>query len=726
MKGIEYIILPLLSKRVSLFRYILVCLLFLLNNIEFQAQTDRNKLDSLFQVLDHAEDTSRLSTLKELSEAYIPFSLDSSHLYANLLLQEAKSLDELSFTADAFNMIGYALREMERMEESYIYFQKALDLRLDLKEHDKVSRTLNLFGSAYHRTGDLEKSLDYYMQAIEQAEINGTPEYLSGPISNIGRLYYDMGDNEKALEYDLRALSIARDSDNFGGMALAYNNLGTIYQETGHLDTAKLFYKEAMRLYEETRNHSGAAHMCNNMAIIYFMEGNTEEALLHFRMAMKMRLASRDMISYSQSLMNMGIYYQMVERYDSAIYYADSSVKIAIDHGVLLEQKDCYLILAECYESKGDFKRSLSAYQSFVLIKDSVMDENGLKNIQEMETKYQTKEQQKELELKDLKIKQEAEEKKYAESKKTFQFQIIGIAGAGMLLILVLIGRGYFAKRKSNIKLADINEELESQKSIIEEKNKDITDSILYAQKIQEAMLHSHTDIGTVFPDSFIIYKPKDIVAGDFYWWVNEGNRFYLAAADCTGHGVPGAMISVACANILNKSLKELGLSKPSDILDKTTELVVEAFSVNESEQTYIKDGMDIALCAIEKGDKDNVTVEFSGANNPLWIFRKNGAFEEIRGDRQPIGYFENQKPFTNSSITLGKGDTIYIFSDGYTDQFGGEKNKKFKSSNFKKILSSIQSSSLEVQKEILEKEFEEWKGDFAQTDDVCVIGLKI
>ena len=726
MKGIEYFLLPLLSKRVSLFRYILVCLLFLLNNIEFQAQTDRNKLDSLFQVLDHAEDTSRLSTLKKLSEAYIPFSLDSSHLYANLLLQEAKSLDELSFTADAFNMIGYALREMERMEESYIYFQKALDLRLDLKEHDKVSRTLNLFGSAYHRTGDLEKSLDYYMQAIEQAEINGTPEYLSGPISNIGRLYYDMGDNEKALEYDLRALSIARDSDNFGGMALAYNNLGTIYQETGHLDTAKLFYKEAMRLYEETRNHSGAAHMCNNMAIIYFMEGNTEEALLHFRMAMNTRLASRDMISYSQSLMNMGIYYQMVERYDSAIYYADSSVKIAIDHGVLLEQKDCYLILAECYESKGDFKRSLSAYQSFVLIKDSVMDENGLKNIQEMETKYQTKEQQKELELKDLKIKQEAEEKKYAESKKTFQFQIIGIAGAGMLLILVLIGRGYFAKRKSNIKLADINEELESQKSIIEEKNKDITDSILYAQKIQEAMLHSHTDIGTVFPDSFIIYKPKDIVAGDFYWWVNEGNRFYLAAADCTGHGVPGAMISVACANILNKSLKELGLSKPSDILDKTTELVVEAFSVNESEQTYIKDGMDIALCAIEKGDKDNVTVEFSGANNPLWIFRKNGAFEEIRGDRQPIGYFENQKPFTNSSITLGKGDTIYIFSDGYTDQFGGKKNKKFKSSNFKKILSSIQSSSLEVQKEILEKEFEEWKGDFAQTDDVCVIGLKI
>ena len=710
----------------SLFRYISVCLLFLLNNIEFQAQADRNKLDSLFHLLGHVEDTSRLSTLKELSEAYIPFSLDSAHLYANLLLQEAKSMDNLSFTADGFNMIGYALREMVRMEESYVYFQKALDLRLELKEYDKASNTLNLIGTAYHRTGDLEKSLDYYMQAIEQAEINGNPQCLSSPISNIGSLYSDMGDNEKALEYDLRALAIARGSDDFGGMALAYNKLGTFYQETGHLDTAKLFYKEAMKLYEETRDNSGAAHVYNNMAIIYFMEGNTEESLIHFSMAMKMRLASGDMINYSQSLMNMGIYYQMLEEYDSAIYYTDSSIVMAIAHHGLLEQKDSYLVLSECYESKGDFKRSLSAYKSFVLIKDSVMDENGLKNIQEMETKYQTKEQQKELELKDLKIKQEAEEKQYAQSKNNFQFLIIGIAGAGMFVVLILIGRGYFTKRKSNIKLADINDELESQKSIIEEKNKDITDSILYAQKIQEAMLHSQTDVSNVFPDSFIIYKPKDIVAGDFYWWVNEGNRFYLAAADCTGHGVPGAMISVACANILNKSLKELGLSKPSDILDKTTELVIEAFSVSENEQTYIKDGMDIALCAIEKGDKDNVTIEFSGANNPLWIFRKNGEFEEIRGDRQPIGYFENQKPFTNSSITLEKGDTIYMFSDGYMDQFGGAKNKKYKASNLKKKLSSIQSSSLEVQKEILEKEFEEWKGDFAQTDDVCLIGLRI
>lgn len=694
--------------------------------MEFQAQADRNKLDSLFHLLGHVEDTSRLSTLKELSEAYIPFSLDSAHLYANLLLQEAKSLDDLSFTSDGFNMIGYVLREMVRMEESYIYFQKALDLRLDLKEYDKASNTLNLLGTAYHRTGDLEQSLDYYLQAIEQAEINGNPECLNSPISNIGSLYSDMGDKEKALEYDLRALSIARGSDNLGGMALAYNKLGTFYQETGHLDTAKLFYKEAMKLYEEANDNSGAAHVYNNMAIIYFMEDNTEESLIHFRMAMKMRLASRDMINYSQSLMNMGIYYQMLEEYDSAIYYADSSIVVAITHHGLLEQKDSYLVLSECYESKGDFKRSLIAYKSFVLIKDSIMDENGLKNIQEMETKYQSKEQQKELELKDLKIKQEAEEKKYAESKNNFQFLIIGIAGACMLLILVLIGIGYFTKRKSNIKLADINEELESQKSIIEEKNKDITDSILYAQKIQEAMLHSHTDVSNVFPNSFIIYKPKDIVAGDFYWWVNEGNRFYLAAADCTGHGVPGAMISVACANILNKSLKELGLSKPSDILDKTAELVIEAFSVSENEQTYIKDGMDIALCAIEKGDKDNVTIEFSGANNPLWIFRKNGEFEEIRGDRQPIGYFENQKPFTNSSITLEKGDTIYLFSDGYADQFGGGKNKKFKSSNLKKKLLSIQSNSLEVQKEILEKEFDDWKGNFTQTDDVCLIGLRI
>jgi len=710
----------------SFFKFILIACLISITGLNISAQKDRQRLDSLFSVLDESYDTTRLWILEEITEEYIPINIDSSHVFANRLLQESKSQDNDSYVADAFNMIGYALREMDRLDESFIYFNKALELRLDLGEHNDASNTLNLIGTAFHSIGDLENSLVYYMRAIEQAEILGNAKYLSSPISNIGKLYSDMGDFEKAKEYDLRALTIARESSEIGDMALAYNNLGTIYQETGYMDTAKLFYKEAMKLYEETNNHGGAAHVYNNLAIIYFMEGNLEESLLYFRNAMQMRLEDHDMISYSQSLMNMGMFYQLTEVYDSAVFYGDSSIVIAIEHHALLEQKDSYLLLAECYESMHEYKRALQSYQDYVLIKDSIMDENGLKNIQEMETKYQTKEKQKELELKDLKIKQEEEEKLFAESKKNFQFLIIGVTGAGMLLILILIGRGYNTKRKSNIKLADINDELESQKSIIEEKNKDITDSILYAQKIQEAMLHSHTDVHTVFPDSFIIYKPKDIVAGDFYWWIKEDSRCYLAAADCTGHGVPGAMVSVACANILNKSVKELRLSKPSDILDKTTQLVIEAFSINEEKQSYIKDGMDIALCGFNILKDGKVEVEFSGANNPLWIFRKDSSFEEVQADRQPIGYFEYQKPFTNTTISLEKGDTIYLFSDGYADQFGGAKNKKYKSSNFKKKLLSLQDKSLNEQQEILESEFENWKGDFEQTDDICVIGVRI
>lgn len=710
----------------SFIKFILIFGLISISALHSYAQNDRIRLDSLISELDESTDTIRLWILEEISEEYIPISLDSAHIYANRLLQDSKSQDDKSFIGDAFNMIGYVLRELDRMDEALMFFNKALDIRLDLKEYNNASNTLNLLGTAYHSIGDLETSLDYYMKALEQAEILGSPKYISNPISNIGKLYSDMGDHEKAKEYDLKALTIARESGIIGDMASAYNNLGTIYQETGHMDTAKLFYKEAMKLYVESNNPGGAAHVYNNLAIIYFMEGNLEESLLYFRNAMYMRLDDHDMISYSQSLMNMGMFYQLTEVFDSAVFYGDSSIVIAIQHHALLEQKDSYLLLSECYESMDDYEKALGSYQNYVLIKDSIMDENGLKNIQEMETKYQTKEQQKELELKDLKIQREAEEKEFAASKKESQFLMIGVAGAGLLFVLLLTVRGYFTKRKSNIKLADINEELESQKSIIEEKNKDITDSILYAQKIQEAMLHSHTDVSSVFPDSFILYKPKDIVAGDFYWWIKEEDRCYLAAADCTGHGVPGAMVSVACANILNKSVKELELTRPSDILDKTTELVIEAFSINENEKTYIKDGMDIALCAINRLANGNANIEFSGANNPLWVIRKDGNFEEIAADRQPIGYFEYQKPFTNSSITLEKGDTMFMFSDCYSDQFGGAKNKKFKSSNFKKKLISIQSNSLEVQKEILEKEFDNWKGDFEQTDDVCVIGVRI
>ncbi|MEQ8624517.1 MAG: YfiR/HmsC family protein [Vicingaceae bacterium] len=298
------------------------------------------------------------------------------------------------------------------------------------------------------------------------------------------------------------------------------------------------------------------------------------------------------------------------------------------------------------------------------------------------------------------------------------------------LLIAILLFYSYksFVKQK---KLGAIinkqKEETEAQRDAIqkqhvqlEEKTKEITDSINYAKRIQEAILPPISFVKENLPNSFIFYQPKDIVAGDFYWMEAEDDYSVFAAADCTGHGVPGAMVSVICSNALNRSVREFKLTKPGKVLDKTLEIVLEKFEKSEEE---VKDGMDIAICTFEK---QTGKLLYAGANNPLWIVRKNSnEIEEYKADKQPIGSYLKHVPFNTHETILKEGDTAYIFSDGYSDQFGGKIGKKFKSVNFKQLLIAIHEKPMHEQRELIEKNFYDWMGNYEQLDDVCVIGFR-
>ena len=262
---------------------------------------------------------------------------------------------------------------------------------------------------------------------------------------------------------------------------------------------------------------------------------------------------------------------------------------------------------------------------------------------------------------------------------------------------------------------------VELQKAEVEEKNKEILDSISYAKRLQEAILPSTRLVKQWLPHSFILYKPKDIVAGDFYWMETVGDTVYFAAADCTGHGVPGAMVSVVCSNALTKALIEEGIQEPAHILDRTRELVIDRFHKSEEE---VKDGMDISLVAL---DTSKGSIQWAGAYNPLWLLKQDSdEIEEVKADKQPIGKYARATPFTNHTLDLNPGDTLYIFSDGYPDQFGGERGKKYKTGRFKKLLVSIRGQDMQQQRATLNQEFESWRGDLEQIDDVCVIGVRI
>jgi len=269
------------------------------------------------------------------------------------------------------------------------------------------------------------------------------------------------------------------------------------------------------------------------------------------------------------------------------------------------------------------------------------------------------------------------------------------------------------------------NRKFKAEKSVgeftaqLKEKNKEITDSIAYGKRIQNAILPNKELVKKYFPDSFVLYKPKDIVAGDFYWMEQVGDHVLFAVADCTGHGVPGAMVSVVCNGALNRSVREFALTSPADILDKTTILVEEAFSQSDD---MVKDGMDIALCSwnLKTGE-----FMFSGANNPVYLVKgKEKTIESFLPDKQPIGQFDKRKPFTNVKIDFEKNDTLYLFTDGMVDQFGGPKGKKFKHKNFKELLISINNRTPKEKKSDIDKIFESWRGDMEQVDDVCVVGI--
>jgi serine phosphatase RsbU (regulator of sigma subunit) len=259
-------------------------------------------------------------------------------------------------------------------------------------------------------------------------------------------------------------------------------------------------------------------------------------------------------------------------------------------------------------------------------------------------------------------------------------------------------------------KVAARTEELSKQKDVVEEKNREIVDSINYALRLQKAIIPTPAKVKSALPNSFVYFKPKDIVSGDFYWMNENDGKVIIGAIDCTGHGVPGAMVSVVGANGLNRCVKEFNLTQPNTILDKLSELVQETF---ESGEHQVKDGMDGALCSIDLKKK---TLTYAGAHNPLWIVRKG---------KQPIGSFEFAQAFSNHDVQLNEGDTIYIFSDGYVDQFGGPRGKKFKYKTLKTLLIEHQDEDLDNQYKILDKAFNDWKGDLEQLDDVCIIGVR-
>jgi serine phosphatase RsbU (regulator of sigma subunit) len=413
-----------------------------------------------------------------------------------------------------------------------------------------------------------------------------------------------------------------------------------------------------------------------------------------------------------------------LKKYDDANHYISQSLSMLKSIGFKDGIKDAYSSLSDLFERQGDFKQAYNYRKLYSEMKDTLLNEQSSKQLTEMNSKYESEKKDKELIKKDAEI-----TKQQTEAEKQIILRNAFIMGFTLVLVLAFfIYRGYRQKQKAN--------------KLLDEKNEKITDSINYAKRIQESILPPLEEIKKFLPASFVLYQPKDIVSGDFYWFHNPvplesvSGEIFIAAVDCTGHGVPGAFMSMMGYNLLDQVVKKNHICQPAMVLNELSKLVVE--SLRQTEQLgKVNDGMDIAMIRLmvnnEKSASEKVNqkplydrLEYAGAHNSLYLIR-NGILHETKADKASIGFsLEKSFCFTNHTISLEKDDCLYIFSDGFADQKGGPANEKFYYQPFRALLVEIHQLSMEEQEKKLQKVFSEWKGNRAQIDDMLVIGLKV
>lgn len=720
-------------------------------------------------------DTSTVNTLLSRAEYYRLDNTDSLYYFAQKALHLSNQLDYAYGKAKAYYYLSFA----ESNRASFTLCVAYCDSGITVCEQHHFAQIkadlLNMKGIVFSDMGDFDKSIDLYLEGKKSAEESNYERGINIAHTNIGVSYYMKGDLEKSLQY----FQMSRDYFDHAGDTTNYivlqTNIASIYTEMGQyelgyevLEDAKKYcegipgqqmvftelisqeaviadksgntklaldtYLRVIELKKDIGDWRGIARMYNNMADIYFSQKNYSQAIPLGQRALEIV----DSLGYPYDLMefskNIATFLSEEGKFKQALEYALTAKEASIETGAMDVEMATNLILAEIYSGLGEYKKSTDILFEYLDMKDSSDAAESERAMEEMAVLHQL--DKRELEnarLQDVNEKNLALQQLQDEQLKKTRVQIWFVS-IGLLLVLglmIISFRAYQNKKKSNALIAIQKEEVERQKTeiekqheILEEVHREVKDSIRYAQRIQAAILPPEKNINELFQQNFILYQPKDIVAGDFYWMQTKDDVVFLAVADCTGHGVPGAMVSVVCNNALNRAVREYGLVQPGEILDKTRELVIEEFEKSDED---VKDGMDISLVAMNFKNGSVKSILWAGANNPLWVVKQqDNSMVELKGDKQPIGKFANARPFTTHKLDLMTGDVFYIFSDGFADQFGGEKGKKFKSSTMKDLLKSIADIPLAQQKTELVQAFENWRAGFEQIDDVCVIGVRV
>jgi serine phosphatase RsbU (regulator of sigma subunit) len=614
----------------------------------------------------------------------------------------------------------------------------------------KKSDAINNIGYWYQFRGDIPNALNFYHSALKIREAQNDTSGISNSFNNIGLVYYGQGDFEKALTYYFKSLELRLIQNDPELIFNSYNNIASTYNSLDSLDKALYYYNICLDILNQTSNNRKKSLIFNSLASIYKKQDNLEKALESAFKSLEIRLVLNDRMYISQSYTSIAqilLQQKKIKGKEGALEFALKGHEIALEINFPAEIRGSSLCLSEIYAQLGNATASLEMYKLYIEKRDEIKnietDKAAIKS--ELQYEYEKKAaadsvaNAKDKIIKDAEI---AKQKAELNSRRLFQYGLVGGIILILLFLFILFNRLKVTQKQKRI--IEIKEKqtqhqnaiIRNQKLLVEEKaaelahkHKEITDSINYAERIQRSFLASTELLNTNLTshssggngDYFVFFQPKDVVSGDFYWARKlDNNEFIICVADSTGHGVPGAIMSILNISSLENASERN--SSPDVILNEARKIIIDRLKKDGSEKGG-KDGMDCALISI---NNENGILKMACAQNHVWIVR-NKELLEFKGDKMPVGKHDNDEvPFTLQTFQGTRGDIIYCSTDGFPDQFGGEKGKKFMSKQLKEILIQISDKPMVEQKSILSQTFNDWKGNNEQIDDVCIIGVRL
>ncbi len=656
--------------------------------------------------------------------------------------------DLLKDDTDKYDLLCQVIYDINDTEIKIRYCDQAIELaqKLDILPALPYLKK----GEAYLVSGNYAMALECFMQAANYYEKNGNSAELGNAYMLMAETYNLQGnrENEKIyLQNSIEIFEVEKDSFSLG---YALHNLGYANYSKGQYDTALVVYTETLDLFKKL-DHPYASHsyfVClGNLGLVYSGLSDFDKAEEYLLTAIDTlaslggeRAIPEFMIGYANILQQKGEMKQ-------AIAYASRAFKNTDNPNY---ERSASRLLARLYEISGRYDSAYYYQSIFIVANDSIKNIESVQKMADLRTEYEVGKKQAEVDV--------LEKVKLRNNIIMIGLGIILILAIGLVtmynvnlkrsrkLTAALEERRVLLEKQSselkekndkiiraNEELQQLNEEINVQKEEIEaqrdhvfNQNKAITDSINYAQRIQSAMLPPESYISELLNENFILYKPRDIVSGDFYWIKQVNQYIVVVAADCTGHGVPGAFMSMLGISYLTEIVQRREITQANQVLNELRKQI--KYSLRQhGGRDEAKDGIDMAVCIL---DLKNNMMQYSGANNPLYRIRDIDGLpelKEVKADMMPLSYYQSKdRPFTNHEIDLEPGDTFYIFSDGFIDQKGGKDNKRFMSKPFKKMLLEIQDQPMPDQKEILDKTLSAWMGNNTQTDDVLIIGMRM